>query len=737
MRDRQSLRNIDTHHTILVVDDERTTLAIVGRLFEQHGYQTVLASNGVEALEALKRSPIDLVLLDVMMPEMDGWEVLASIRSQYNEFQLPIVMFTATEDRHEIVRMFKAGANDYVSKPFDLEITLARVETHLRLKKAQNQVRLSEERYSLAARATNDGLWDWELTSNLVYYSSRWSKLVGLPEREFTGPTEFWFDRVHHDDQEHLASILIKLQRGKLTQFDTEFRILHEDGNFRWVICRGITVKNADGETTRIAGSITDITGGKVADVLTGLPNRLLFKERMARCLSDVVQEPAKRCAVIYLDLDNFKFINDTFGHDAGDQVLVASSKRLERVISKSGLEAVAARFGGDEFGVLIEEFDSPEQLYNCAKNIHQAMVEPIRVEGGREVFTQASLGIAMASCDTTSPDELLSQADIAMYDAKTQGKGRTSTFDQSMQARFKARLELETELRKAIHKKSFYLEYQPIFDIAINEIVGFEALLRWEHPALGMISPYEFIFLAEELNVIQNLGQWMIYEVCHQIAAWKILLANSPNIFISINVSSKQFAQPDFFEQLLNAVQEAEVDCSAIKLEITESVIMKNMAQAADLIRRLQGYGFRVAIDDFGTGFSSLAYLHQLPLDILKVDKSFIERIEDPVSGAPIVNTILTLASNLKLAAIAEGVETQQQLDELRRLGCRYAQGYLLSRPLSGQAATRLLTNVEATMKVSSERASRIFRTNVQSIVASMFMGKDSDKCSKASVIK
>lgn len=461
------------------------------------------------------------------------------------------------------------------------------------------------------------------------------------------------------------------------------------------MLCRGMIVKDSFGRNRRMAGSITDITGGKVADALTGLPNRLLFTERLKGCFDEYRRNPNQQCAVLYLDLDNFKYINDTFGHGAGERVLMNAARRLESVIRID--DAVAARFGGDEFAVLLESIPDVSVAVQVAHRIREALATPLLFEG-REVFTQVSVGIVVIDGSMQCVDDLLRQADIAMYDAKSQGKCRTSVFNPAMHARSEARYKMETELRLGISRDEFLLHFQPIVELRTARLVGFEAMIRWRHPTLGLVSPLDFIPLAEEIGIILPLGKWVLTEACRQIAACRAQFPRMKDLQVNINISSKQLSQEGFVDETLATIKHFDLEGSAIKLELTESVIMKNPGQVSQMLEAFRHCGVRIAIDDFGTGFSSLAYLHQLPLDVLKIDRSFIQHLENSDHADAIVRTILSLASNLGLEVVAEGIETREQYQELTRLGCQFAQGYFMSRPVAADEATRLIESLDET---------------------------------------
>lgn len=674
--------------TILVVDDERINRALVSRLLQRHGYEAREAVDGEQALSLVSQQAPDLVLLDVVMPGKDGFEVLCRLREEYSECELPVIMVTASTDSGRMVEAFRLGANDYVTKPVDVEVTLARIGTHIRLKQAQAALRESEQRYALAALGANDGLWDWNLQTSEVYYSPRWRAMLGLAGQVGNAPEE-WLKRVHSEDRERVNTELAAHWRGDSPHFETELRMLHHDGNYRWMLCRGLAVRDMDGVAQRMAGSLTDITEGKVADALTGLPNRLLFLERVQRAMDRCRVSPEAKAAVLYLDIDNFKLVNDSLGHDAGDRLLLAVARRLESCLRLG--ETMVARLGGDEFTVLIERLQSQDDAVTIAERILEKLSLPFS-QDGRDLFASASIGIAITSGRWSKAEDLLREADTAMYHAKTNGKSRYRLFDPTMQQVVSARLELESELRRALERDELLLHYQPIVDLRSGLLAGFEALVRWKHPRLGLVPPVDFIPIAEETGVIVQLGMWVLREACRQMAAWQAEFPNLGPLVINVNVSSKQLAQPDFVEMVGQAIREIGLDPSLVKLELTESAIMDNPEQGARMLEQLREQGVRVGIDDFGTGYSSLAYLHRLPLDVLKIDRSFVCKMLDSQENAAIVRTILALAQNLGLDVVAEGIEHDAEREQLAAMGCQYGQGYLFGRPLDRDtASTRL----------------------------------------------
>ncbi|MCA9149023.1 MAG: EAL domain-containing protein [Planctomycetales bacterium] len=677
---------------VLVVDDEIVNRTLLCTLLRRQGFETLEASSGPEAIRLAFSQPIDLILLDLVMPDSDGFQVLAQLRAKFDETTLPVVIVTATEETEQIVRAFQCGANDYVTKPIDADVMLARVMTQLRLRHAQSALRESEERYAIAARGANDGLWDWNLTTGDVYYSPRWLEMLGLSGASSTAKPEQWFTRVHPEDRQRVRQELDAHCAGHSEHFETELRMLHEDGGFRWMLCRGLAVRDAKGNAVRVAGSLTDITEGKVADALTGLPNRLFFLDRLQRAIRRLGSDEAQSgFAVIYLDVDNFKLINDSLGHSFGDELLMAVAHRIERCIRSS--ESLVARLGGDEFAILIESLPNTAAVEAIAVRIIEAISRPFAFHG-REVFTSTSIGIAVCSDASSNAEDVLREADTAMYQAKSLGKNAYEVFDPDMKEQVTRRLEMEHDLRRALERNELRLYYQPIVRLQGNRIDAFEALVRWEHPQHGMISPEQFIPLAEETGLIVPLGSWVLHEACRQLAEWQ--QRGWHDLRVSVNVSSKQLTNRDFIDEVAHALHTFQVPAATLKLEITESAIMENPETGVEILRELRELGVRIGIDDFGTGYSSLASLHRLPLDVLKVDRSFVSKMVDSQENTAIVRTIMALAESLNLSVIAEGIETPEQHGTLGAMGCEYGQGYLFARPLPSDEVDLLLDIVQ-----------------------------------------
>src|SRR6185437_15077207 len=474
---------------------------------------------------------------------------------------------------------------------------------------AQEGLRESEERYALAARGANDGLWDWNLATNAIYFSARWKAMLGYQENEIADVPEEWFERIHEADRNRVKEEMAAHQNGSAPHFECVHRVRHKDGTFRWMLSRGLAVRDRSGKPLRMAGSQTDITEGKVTDPLTGLPNRLLFLDRLERLMKHAKRHTTLVYAVLFLDLDAFKMINDSLGHLIGDQLLLGVAERLERCLRSSDTVArlgqetfTLARMGGDEFTVLLDGLKDVADAERAAQRIMEGLSAPF-LTGGKEVFTSASVGIAMGSPHYQHPEEIMRDADTAMYRAKTLGKARCEVFSADMRASVMARLELETDLRRALERGEFRNFYQPIVYLESGEITGFEALLRWEHPTRGLLGPEQFISVAEETGLIRELGWWNLREACCDMSRWRKQSSGNRNLVVSVNLSIKQFMQPNLVEQIGNLLQELKIAPESLKLEITESTVMEDPTATVGMLQQLRALGIRLAIDDFGTG--------------------------------------------------------------------------------------------------------------------------------------
>lgn len=569
-------------------------------------------------------------------------------------------------------------------------------------KEAQNAILESEERYTLAVRGANDGLWDWDLRKDQLYYSPRWKMMLGYEDLEINNTKNEWFDRIHPEDREKVTIALDLHLNGYSTHFEMECRMLHRDGVFRWMMVRGLAVLDESGVAYRMAGSLTDINARKSAeeqliydafhDLLTELPNRALFLDRLGRTIEHSRRYDKYLFAVLFLDLDRFKVVNDSLGHSIGDLLLKEIGATL-----KSCLRAgdTVARLGGDEFVILLEDIQDLSHATRVTERILNLLSKPF-ILGDHQVFTSASIGVVLSTIGYTSTEEVLRDADIAMYQAKMMGKAKYVVFDKEMRSQVITKLKLENDLRVALERGEFEVYYQPIISIDKNTITGFEALIRWNHPEMGLITPNTFIPIAEETGMILDIGRWVLETSCRQVLAWQKEM-NFTNLNLSVNISYRQFCHPNFMKVIKETLRLTQFDPYCLNLEITENILMDNSTDTRQLMIQLQEMGTRIHIDDFGTGYSSLSYLQRFPVNTLKIDRSFISQLGENGENSEIIRTILILAHELGVECIAEGIETKNQMEQIQKLKCNLAQGYFICKPLATSEIVKLLEKLAA----------------------------------------
>ncbi|MGI9190257.1 MAG: putative bifunctional diguanylate cyclase/phosphodiesterase, partial [Longimicrobiaceae bacterium] len=563
---------------------------------------------------------------------------------------------------------------------------------------AERQLREREERYALALQGADDGVWDWNFADGTIYFSPRWKAILGHSDDEIGDSPDEWLGRVHAEERPQLLAEIEAHREGAISHLNAEYRIRHGDGTYRWVQTRGLALRDEGGAAVRMSGSQTDITQRRIAeellqydalyDPLTGLPNRTLFLDRLGRAVERSKRNEEYQFAVLFLDLDDFKIVNDSLGHGVGDELLRGFARRLRACLRPSD---TMARLGGDEFTILLEDASPLDAALQVTARIREALEEPFDLQG-HEVYASASIGIAGSQLGYSSPQDLLRDADIAMYRAKSLGSNQYVVFDEEMHAEAMERLRLHTDLRRALEREEFRLFYQPIVSLETGRIVGLEALVRWEHPEQGIVSPEAFVPMAEETGLIIPLGRWVLREACRQLAEWQRCLPGGDEVFVSVNLSSKQFALPNLRREMQDVLAQTEFNACNLKLEISERALLEHSDALAELLRQLGKERIRLSIDRFGMGYSNLGSLQRLPVDTLKVDRSFVAGIHDGNGNLTMVNTIVSLAEVLHAEVVAQGVEAPEQLASLRALHCQYAQGFFFSEPLDAEHAGALI---------------------------------------------
>ncbi len=680
---------------ILIVDDEEWNRDMIRQRLAKGGLTFDVASNGEDACRRVESSVFDLVLLNIQMPLLSGLDVLKRIRERFSLSELPVILVTAENESQGMIEAFELGANDYLTKPITFPVALARIRTQIALRNAEAQRYKSEERYALAAAGSRDGIWDWDLRSGEVYFSDRWKEMLGEAGAALAPRPETWLDRIHADDRPGVEADLRAHLDGADSYFEKEYRILHEDGSYRWVLSRGLAIRDASNTARRIAGSQSDITSAKVIDPLTGMPNRVLFMDRLARLIARSKRFGKHLFAVLFIDVDRLKLVTDSFGHAVGDQLLVAFARRVESelrdtdTISRFSERHTLARHGGGEFTVLLDD------LYDvsCAAQVAHRLLEILKPSfevGAHEIFVNAHVGVAIGNGDKPAPD-LLREAETALYHAKALGRERVQVFDSNMRQTAVTRLRTETDLRKAVNQQDFENWYQPIVSLANGRIGGLEALVRWRHQSHGLVAPLDFIPIAEETGLMVPIGEQVLREACQNLASWSQDFSDTMALSVSVNLSIRQI-DAQFLAFLRDTIRDTGVNPAQLKLEITESLLMTDPDQSLRVLDEFRALDARVVMDDFGTGYSSLSYLKDFPLDELKIDRSFVNGMEDVHEKLQIVETILLLAQKLGLVVTAEGIETEAQLELLSRMGCEFGQGYYFSKPLSNPKITDVL---------------------------------------------
>ncbi|MEO0374463.1 MAG: EAL domain-containing protein [Cyanobacteria bacterium P01_A01_bin.17] len=677
-----------TQSLVLIVDDTPTNLEVISVALSDAGYDVAIATSGERALVQVERRLPDLILLDVMMPGIDGFETCNRLKSNPQTADIPVIFMTALADVEHKVKGLELGAVDYITKPFQEQEVLARVRTHLRL-------RQTEERLESILNSLEEVVWSITLEPlQCLYLNPAVERIFGQSPEEFYRRPQLWFDLIHPEDQERVRDSLSSPD--PLQDSELEYRILTAEGMVRWVRIRAQAAPH--GDAARLDGILHDISDRKQVetkllhsaqhDALTGLRNRSCFIEKVTALMERSPQDSDQQYAVLFIDLDRFKSINDSLGHHNGDLLLTEVARILCEALRPTD---TIARLGGDEFTVLLEKIHHPGDAIRVTERILSKLAVPICLEE-HTIVTSASIGIAVSSAIYQSADELIRDADIAMYQAKRQGKASYQLFKPEMHAEVMHQLELEQDLRLAIERQEFELYYQPILDLDTETLTGFEALVRWHHPERGIVSPAAFIPLAEESGLIEPLGEQILRQACLQMHRWQTEYDNASDITMSVNLSSRQLQSTHFLNMLDAVLAETEVAGAYLALEITESLLLENDQALLKTLHALQERQIQLSLDDFGTGYSSLSYLHRFPIDVLKIDRSFINGMEADSQSYEIVKTITTLAQVLQMTVVAEGVETEQQMSALKALRCNRVQGYFFSKPLPAEHATAWL---------------------------------------------
>ncbi|BCA80706.1 EAL domain-containing protein [Desulfuromonas sp. AOP6] len=799
---------------VLIVDDERLMRTMLRDTLEAAGFGVVEASNGREAMERARQIHPDLIVLDVIMPDMDGFEVCSQLRKINEIRHLPILMVTASEEREVAERAYAAGATDFIPKPINAAHLRHHVRYMLRASLNVEELRQKEQRLAHAQRLARLGNWEWERGEDRLRLSEEARRILAVADDAVSLTLAAYLEHIHPREREAIRRGLDQLwQNGP--PLDLDFRLLRPDGTERFVHGQADRIVDAGGDAVRLVGTIQDISerkrieekltlAGKVFhssgdmilitdmqgwvvdvndtfcrltgfrrekivgwplgdllsgqhdsefyrhiwqtvtdkgfwqgevwsrrqdgesfpalvsvnaarsdgeenghyvfsatdlsrlreterqlhylshfDPLTDLPNRLLFLDRLQQSLVGENSHQGQ-VAVLFIDLDDFKEINDTLGSQTGDRVLQEVARKIKECIRASD---TVARPGSDEFAVILREVVPGGDAASVAQKLVDSLSTPFAFVG-REFYVTLSIGIALSDIDGTDPEELIQKAETAMVCAKEQGKNRYIFFSEAMNQQVQERLAMKTSLRRSLERDQFLLHYQPKFNSVTREFTGLEALARWQHPDRGLIAPAHFITLAEETGLIVPLGEMTLRKACRQNRQWQ---ERGYHPFpVAVNLSAQQFGEQDLVDTVCRALRDTGLSPQCLELEITESVILQDTERAIDILRKLKNMGIRIALDDFGTGFSSLDYLRRFPLDVLKIDHTFVRGVVSSEQDAAIVRAIIAMAHSMRLKVVAEGVETEEQRVFLREQGCDEVQGYLVALPVPPEEVER-----------------------------------------------
>lgn len=671
-----------------MIEDNPVAARLSMAILEQEPvFRVQQAGSLSEAAALLRNQRFDAALLDLYLPDGEGLESFRILHSYSPE--LPVVILSGLDDRTVALKAVQEGAQDFLVKgEMDAELLRKSVRHSIERKKIEKKLKESEERYALAARGANDGIWDWDVVNQKFYFSPRFLFMMGRQPEEAPESLEQWSQFLHPDDAPAFVDLIKKHVEGTLRQLRVEYRVQHPDGQYRWMLIRGEAQRGENGSALRIAGSQTDITDFRLIDTLTGLPNRLLFSDRLEQAYIRFQNNSSRGFSLIYLDINRFGRLNESFGIRGGDAILGDVARRLKSALS---IGDTISRPSSDEFLILLEDVHPGAGVVAVQNRLKEALHRPLYFQG-EELHIDFTAGVVFSELREEGPESLIRDAHSALQKAKRKGGSVFEVYSEEKSETSREKLQLEMLVRKALDNGQFRLFYQPQMDLRSNRITGFEALIRWHHPELGIIAPDRFLPVAEDIGLIGKIGEWTLSQAITQLQEW---YDDGLRVRVAVNLSPTEFRARTVADYLRKELQRATFPPGALEMEFTETVALENVEQTIEELEEIHRMGLRVAVDDFGTGFSSLTYLKKFPVNSVKIDREFVMSIPHNSDDAAIVSAILAMGKSLGLEVVAEGVETEEQLNFLRERNCEYAQGYFISRPLPAAEARAFLDTV------------------------------------------
>lgn len=663
---------------VILLAGANSALDELGNTLGAAGLPVERVADLVEAETLLEERQGTLLVLFADAATDESLRMVMRLRKVMNAASLPIVVVTGRDHEDLMAKALESGADDCLEFPLHLPLALARIRA-LMARVAEIAEGVDQrQRFDLVVRGAGDGIWDWRLDDNSVYFSPRWRELLGYQSEDRFSAMEDWLALIHPEESEMVKRELRNHLEGISLAFQVECRLRHKSQSYRWFLIRGTSQRDNYGHTVRMAGSLTDISERKLTDPMTGLPNRIVLYDRINQSIIKARRRKGGSFGIILLQIDRYETMREAYGQSFCDNVQRVVAQRIVGILRMTDTLTIMS---DTTMCILVDVMREDTDLVRVAQRVRAAAEEPVSL-GEESVVLTLSIGMAQGSQHHAAADELIKDATAALNKARQHGAGQEAVFDPDMQRRARDRLRIEADLHQALGRDELRVFWQPIVELGPNRLAGFEALLRWEHPTRGLISPAEFIPVAEESGLIVPIGRYVLREALRQAKTWHDAGAQR-GLFVSVNVSSRQLDSPDLVDTVTAALSDTAAPAGCLHIEITESAVMRDVARSQDVLRRLKSLGCHLALDDFGTGYSSLSLLQRLPLDYVKIDRSFVAAMSGEFSGESMVGAIIQIAKILHLTVIAEGIEAETDEFRLRALGCQYGQGYRYGKPL------------------------------------------------------